>query len=273
MKNSFIINCSISLIIAYFISSCNSMSKVSRIKDKDGNINGHHISYDASRRGSLIYKGEGNKMIMLSEPPPDVATKLATDLGAKVKINDQVDASLYMSTTKSIAELGKRTASVNMLRDALYKLSEMRMSNPIIDSTTSSLFKDILKAIENMHKAEMEAEKTKQDEAKAEKAKAQNEQILLNNNFIQNEALGAKKNYQIAIQKLLDQKLDDAKIYFQALYNKYPIHFNIDEINKELKKYDSKDMNNEKWKGIYQFLYDNSWGIDLDILEQINKKR
>lgn len=91
----------------------------------------------------MIYKDAKNNLVVISEPPPDVATKLATDLGAKVNVNGAVETEAYLSTSKAIAELGKRTAAVNMLRDALYKMSEMSLSQTL-DSTTVKLFNKIL---------------------------------------------------------------------------------------------------------------------------------
>lgn len=226
MKNIiFITKVLIVIFFAYQLTSCSSMSKISKIKNQYGKTKATHVSYDASRRGSLIYENDG-KMTMLSEPPPDIATKLATDLGAKVNGVDELDIEAYLSTSKEIASLGKRTASVNMLRDALYKLSEMRMSGNI-DADTKELFCEILGAIKEMHKLEMEAEKTaqkaeetKQKEAETKKVEAQTEQYLLKNNFYDNEELGAKRNYQIAIQKIFNEDIDDAKHYFEALYKK-----------------------------------------------------
>ncbi|NBL64001.1 hypothetical protein GV828_02170 [Flavobacterium sp. NST-5] len=265
----------LSLLVIF--TSCNSTFKLSELKNDKGNIFAHHFSYDASKRGSLVYEKDG-KLAIISEPPPDVATKLATDLGANVKAGSEVDVSAYLSTTKAIAELGKRTASVNMLRDALYKLSEMSMSNNINDNT-AALFGQILKAIENMHKVEMEQSKKEAveaevnvAEAKAKEAQAKVNELLLMGTFEQNENLGAKANYQNAIQLLLDEKLDDAKTYFEALYKKYPVHFNIEEINKKLKDYNSNEMSAGKWKEIYQFLRDNPWGIETEHLRKIKNK-
>jgi hypothetical protein len=223
--------------IFLMILSCNSASHISSLKDNSGNAFASHISYDASRRGSIIYKNDNSKIVVLSEPPPDVATTLATDLGAKVKVEGVVDTQAYLSTSKSIAELGKRTASAGMLRDALYKLSEMRLSSTL-DSETMKLFEKILCSIESMHNVEMEQARSDTKVAEAKVIEAQNNKILLQNSFEENSILGAKKNYQIAIQLLLNKKFDDAKLYFKSLYSKYPIHFNIDEIYKMLMKYE-----------------------------------
>lgn len=256
--------------IVILLSSCSSMSKLSEIKNENGKITAYHVSYDASRRGSIIFEGKDNNMMMLSEPPPDIATKLATDLGANVKITNEIDASLYMSTTKAIAELGKKTASVNMLRDALYKMSEMSMSKTL-DSNSVSLFKEILKSIESMHKLEMDATKVEKINAETDKVKAETEQILAKGSFIENEELGAKKNYQIAIQYLIDKDLDNAKSYFKAMYDKYSLHFRIDEINDELQKYDSAKMDETKWKSIYDFVKTNTVGLEKEVVNKLNK--
>lgn len=152
--------------------SCNSMTKITNLKNEKSIL--HHVSYDASKRGSLIFKDEktGN-IILISEPPPDVATKLATELKANANINDKASAELYLNTTKTIAELGKRTASVNILRDALYKLSEMKMKDGNLDNNTLTLFDKILTITENISKTELQnAEKeTKDAETKLSNAK------------------------------------------------------------------------------------------------------
>lgn len=258
----------LSLVVLWTIISCSSASKISELKDNSGTVFANHISYDASRRGSLIYKDAKNNLVVISEPPPDVATKLATDLGAKVNVNGAVETEAYLSTSKAIAELGKRTAAVNMLRDALYKMSEMSLSQTL-DSTTVKLFNKILTSVENMHKAEMEQARTESIEAEAKVVAAQNNQIKLKNIFEDNETLGAKKNYQLAVQLLLDKRFDDAKLYFNALYKKYPIHFNIDEINELLKKYDGSKLTDDNWKEIYKALKSNTWGMENETIDKL----
>lgn len=264
--------------IFLLIISCNSAAKISLLKDNNDAVFANHVSYDASRRGSLIFKNEKDKIVVISEPPPDVATKLATDLGAKVNVQDAVETEAYLSTSKAIAELGKRTAAVNMLRDALYKMSEMNLSGTL-DSTAERLFAKILTSVESMHKVEMEqAIKETQEavakvaEAEAKVAEAKNNQILAQNSFEGNEILGAKKNYQIAVDLLLEQDLDKAKLYFKALYKKYPIHFNIDEINTLLQKYEGRNPTADDWKEIYKALKSNTWGMEKETIKKLNSK-
>ncbi len=92
-------------------------------KDSVGTFMWSH--YDATKRGSLMYIDKGGKIRVLAENPPDAAVQSITNIIASAKVDGKVDASLAYKTSKSIVELGKRTAGVNMLRDALYRLNEM----------------------------------------------------------------------------------------------------------------------------------------------------
>lgn len=81
--------------------------------------------YDATKRGSLMYIDKNGRIRVLAENPPDAAIQSITNITASANVDGKVEASLAYETSKSIAELGKRTAGVNMLRDALYRLNEM----------------------------------------------------------------------------------------------------------------------------------------------------
>jgi len=96
--------------------------------------------YDASKRGSMTCVDPDGNVRILAENPPDVAIQSITDISAKVgeiKGVGSVDAAL--KTQRSIAELGKRTVAVNMMRDALYRLNEMYYSS--VDRTNKLLQK------------------------------------------------------------------------------------------------------------------------------------
>lgn len=81
--------------------------------------------YDATKRGSMMYLDPQGRVRVLAENPPDAAIQSITSITANANIDGKVDASLAFNTAQSIAELGKRTAGVNMLRDALYRLNEL----------------------------------------------------------------------------------------------------------------------------------------------------
>lgn len=82
--------------------------------------------YDATKRGSVMYVKDG-KIRVLAENAPDAAIQSITEISTKIKglKGDVGEAEAVLKTQRTIAELGKRTAAVNMLRDALYRLNEM----------------------------------------------------------------------------------------------------------------------------------------------------
>ncbi|AQX84730.1 hypothetical protein I6H88_17485 [Elizabethkingia bruuniana] len=175
--------------------------------------------YDTTRRGSMLYVDKNQRIRMLSENPPDAALQTITEITAKVKglKGDIGEAEAAFKAQKSIAELGKRTAAVNMLRDALYRLNELyyatadekkdiqqfiqNLSNKnasiniqmegekaninelsmfqttLASSEITKLFTSIIGSTEEIAKEEakvdLESEKTKQEEAKAEILKNQ----------------------------------------------------------------------------------------------------
>ena len=69
-------------------------------------------------------------MSVLAEVTPDAAVQKTLEVLAKAKAGEQVDAETQLKTASTIAQLGQRTANVNMLRDALYRLAEGASNNP-----------------------------------------------------------------------------------------------------------------------------------------------
>lgn len=152
------------LLLFIVITSCNSskkiysktahgkagISKIAQYTDGGTFLWAH---YDASKRSSVMYLSENGELRVLAENSPDVAYQTILDINAKVKVTDEVDAEAALKTQRSVAQLGKRTAAVNMLRDALYRINEMyyasqdykkRMADSILFSK-NQLFKGQLK--------------------------------------------------------------------------------------------------------------------------------
>ena len=84
----------------------------------------YHISYDATRRGNFITLAEGKVITSLAEVQPDVALANALELTSKLKQGEKLDAEQMTKITESLTVLGERTAAVNILRDALFRLEE-----------------------------------------------------------------------------------------------------------------------------------------------------
>ncbi|MBF9223454.1 hypothetical protein I2H31_20285 [Hymenobacter sp. BT662] len=155
---------------------------------KDGTLFWSH--FDATKRSSIINAKADGTTTVLAEVTPDAAVQKSLDLLSKAKVLDKVDAEAQLKTASTIAQLGQRTANVNMLRDALYRIAEGANNKPDAfytcgcpadgkpDATTSGstmyerLFQSTLKTYAAAVKDEAEAEKAK---AEAEKAKSEAE--------------------------------------------------------------------------------------------------
>ncbi|WP_294213279.1 hypothetical protein [uncultured Chryseobacterium sp.] len=251
------------------LSGCSSTSRISDLRNEKGKIQAHHVSYDASRRGSLIFTDDKGKMIVISEPPPDVATKLATELGAKADVMNKVNAELYLQTTKSIAELGKRTSAVNILRDALYKLTELKLNNDTIDDRTFRLFNEILDVAKNVSYAELQSEMTETAKAETEKSKAKAQEAILTNSVVSLDNEKAQQLENQAFDSLLDKKYDAAKEKFKEIDTIFPSYHSAYEIYRYLKSIENQNLDQ---KSILKEIYKKYvWKIPLKYQIEMKK--
>ncbi|EJL72484.1 hypothetical protein [Chryseobacterium populi] len=256
--------------LVLLLTGCNSMSKISDLKDIEGKTLAHHVSYDASRRGSLIFTDKEGRVIVISEPPPDVATKLATELGAKADIIGKANIDLYLQTTKSIAELGRRTSAVNILRDALYKLTELKLRDNGLDGQTTALFNKILEAVKDISYVELQNAKTETEQAEAEKSKAKAKEALLTNNIVSFDNEAAQQLENQAFELLLDKKYSEAKEKFKTVDEIFPKYHSAYDIYRYLKNNESEADDKKILQDIYSKY---RWGMpiryQLEIRERI----
>lgn len=110
----------------------------------------HAVSHNALGRSAYII---GNKVC--AEPPPDVAANLSTDSSLKAQIEasaelEAIEAALGLDiesqrkTTSEIIDVVKRSETVLLMRDALYRLCEQRMNGNISETTAKEEFLKLL---------------------------------------------------------------------------------------------------------------------------------
>lgn len=168
------------LLLLFLISVASCNTHIATLKElKHANVN-YQMSYDAMRRGSIVSFDSTGKMRILSEVQPDAAVTQTTDLtsklSAKLKNRDSISAEQLTKITESLSVLGERTAAVNMLRDALYRLEEHCINFPDKCSEEKywQRYDTVIKAVTDLQK-DISTQKT-QD---AEKAKAEKEKLKL----------------------------------------------------------------------------------------------
>lgn len=106
--------------------------------------------YDAEKRGALIYKDDAGKVYTISEVQPDVAISSILELSSKLKKGEEFTAEQTVNITRTVAQLGERTEAVNILRDALHRLSEIRNNSTTIDTETKEIFEMILSTVKEI---------------------------------------------------------------------------------------------------------------------------
>lgn len=120
------------LLVAVLSTSC-STAHVATLEELKGTAN-YQMSYDAMRRGSILSISDGKINKILSEVQPDAAIAKTTDITSKLmgelSSGEKVSAEQITKIAESLSKLGERTAPVNMLRDALYRMEEHCINFP-----------------------------------------------------------------------------------------------------------------------------------------------
>lgn len=266
MKNLFLI-----FLIGIIFSSCSTIKMISSTKYELKTLK---LKGD-KRVVHVIYDIDSNRTYTLSEPPPDVILEKTLKVLNNTNVGEITSEQRLDLSNKAIA-LGERTVAVNILRDALYRLSEMSINNrnQPLESGYKALFDSILSvsksiAIVQVLAAEADKLKAEAENNKAVDQKNKSEIKLLELNL----EISAYDNYQTAIQFLIDKDFNNAMAYFKGLYEKYPSHFNISEIYDELKKLSNKNITSKDWKSLYQFIINKklTWRIKPELIEKLKE--
>lgn len=154
--------------------SCNIRHKAT-LKELENKGSNYQMSYDATRRGAVISLDNNGKIDkILSEVQPDAAIATTTDitskLTGKLKTGDSVSAEQITKIAETLSKLGERTAPVNMLRDALYRLEEHCVNFPK-QCQDEKYFNSFDKVVNLIVKLQEKISETAANEARVEEAK------------------------------------------------------------------------------------------------------
>ncbi len=81
--------------------------------------------------------------IVCTEPSPDVAVAVANSYGAAISILQYGSGSLSQETVEGIAQLAERTASIQLLRERMFRACEAYSNGAITGTTYTLLMNDI----------------------------------------------------------------------------------------------------------------------------------
>ncbi|WP_294202894.1 hypothetical protein [uncultured Chryseobacterium sp.] len=175
MKNVILIITSLALVI-----SCSTHRAT--LKELNSTRGNYQMSYDAMRRGAIVsIRDNGSIDKIISEVQPDAAIAttrdITTSLMAKLKSGDSVSGENITKITETLSKLGERTAPVNMLRDALYRMEEHCVNFP--DHCEKELywksFDTVVTSVTRLQQQISAISKNEADKAKEEANKARTE--------------------------------------------------------------------------------------------------
>lgn len=157
----------ISGIASVFVVGCANISSPSSSKEIDIKKS-YWMSYDASRRGSIIISN-GTNTKSCSEPAPDVALSFVNTLKGSLTTPDGLSAQgVEASFNATALALAGRDDVVLLAREALFRICEANMNGALADNEVKSLFSEVFTQVKEIALAQAESSKSKAEAAKAE---------------------------------------------------------------------------------------------------------
>lgn len=157
------------VMFAIILCGCATFSAPSSEKELKPNQS-YWMSYDATRRGSVIVAGDST-VKTCSEPAPDVAMSFANALKGDFKVTDKASATGVDAALNATAmALAGRDDVVLLAREALFRICEASINGTINESDVKTLFEDVFKQVEAI--AVAQASKARSDAA-AEQSKTE----------------------------------------------------------------------------------------------------
>ena len=107
------------------------------------------MDFDAKRRGAYILPGtDGGRFVLVSEPAPDVASEITASLGLNADtIGDLTNVELKAEYAGKIIDLASRSQTLQVLRESLFRLSEMGASSDINSQQRVDLYLKVLDTV------------------------------------------------------------------------------------------------------------------------------
>lgn len=131
------------ILIFFLILGCSTTKKIN-VPDDGITV----IDYGADRRGSYLLKTQNGRYVIVSEPSPDVSKEITTSLGLSAEtIGELAKPELKAAYANKVVDLASRSQTLQVLRESLFRLSEMGASSDINIDQRVELFKRILDTI------------------------------------------------------------------------------------------------------------------------------
>lgn len=126
------------------------------------------LTYDASRRGTLVVAENGKIIRSCAEPAPDTANSFVNSLKGTFKTAGGTSAEgVDASVNATALALAGRDNLVLLARESLFRLCEARANGDISQKRYADIFQDVLQQIKEISEAEKAKSAAIQSIAKA----------------------------------------------------------------------------------------------------------
>lgn len=110
----------------------------------------HWITYDSSRRGTLLAVENGKVVRSCAEPAPDTAYSFTNSFTGSVKKPEGPEAEVDLALNATALALAGRDNVVLLAREALFRLCEARANNDISQAQYDAQFSAVLTQIKEI---------------------------------------------------------------------------------------------------------------------------
>lgn len=109
------------------------------------------VAYDASRRAAYIREVDLDKprLFVIAEPSPDVATEYTALIDASVSGLEGLEAAkLKAEFNSKVIDLARRSQTLQILRESLYRLSELTANGVIKEDDAKQIYLEVLQSVQ-----------------------------------------------------------------------------------------------------------------------------
>jgi hypothetical protein len=132
MKRSVWILCSVALCLGGCTSTIHKHFSIDEAPPKSLSLDAKQRLVLVTDKGGKNEKNRENKRVVCAEPSPDAIMGIAASGALEAAVGTQGSGKIAASLAEAIGELGDRTPTIQLLRDALYRACEAYM-NGIFD--------------------------------------------------------------------------------------------------------------------------------------------
>lgn len=144
------------------------------------------VDYNAAHRGSYIFSLPNDKYAIISEPPPDVAKEITSSLGVSAEsIGEIAGGEAKLEYASKVIDLARRSQTLQVLREALFRLAEMGVSADLENEERIAMFQSVVRLVRELGVAELKHARAEEKRETAAEHKAFRD--LLNSSTLSDE--------------------------------------------------------------------------------------